>query len=418
MISSITKHTPLPVVALGTGATSIIIIAAIVGVATGFFALLGHYQFLNIGYLGHLGCSISWSVVGISLALIIPLMTIEGFCIYLLIQISKLRQSTDSSPPDETISKNVTSSSSTEQNTSINPPYIDKLYKLGVIDTSHTYEQKKLEETLINTHKKCLEITKPECSIAQQESFQSKNRHAIFPYDINRYQMQDAQLQQQTPYINASTMISGDILTQGPLQNSKQSTIYDFWNMCWDSQASIIVNCTECTGPRGSIVCAEYWPTYEPLSLSEDFKITFLEEQTFLEKENNPVDIRKFKLTKGNNEKIVTQIHIRYWKDGSTAHIDAIAHAIDQIEHLRAHDDTAPLPFIAHCSAGIGRAGAFYACFLLHEIKKYNPNIKKEHIHIEKLIEVLRLPPYGRSFTIQGMEQGEFLYQYLDKLFE
>lgn len=111
----------------------------------------------------------------------------------------------------------------------------------------------------------------------------------------------------QIDYINASKMISGDILTQGPLPN----TISDFWAMCWDSNASIIVNCTEPKDAYGSH-CEKYW---SKKSIPENvLGINIKKVQTEkikISSDENAITIRTFTLSRGEEERQITQIHIR-----------------------------------------------------------------------------------------------------------
>jgi protein tyrosine phosphatase len=257
----------------------------------------------------------------------------------------------------------------------------------------------------------------PLCSVAAQH--EEKNRYTnIIPYDTNRYVMKNEELKEKIPYINASVMKTGDILTQGPLEK----TVMDFWAMCWDSGAEFIVNNTECV-EGGKKRCHEYWPTNASPSLNFDeigLKIQFIDEEPLKDTEGNEIlTIRTFQLTKEGKTKQITQYHIRNWIDntslyGGELNEKTLLAIIDVFDHVYKGNS----PLIIHCSAGVSRSGAFYACYLLYQFAAKYPDVPKEHIRPESILKMLWDHDSGRREAVQTEDRFKLILAFFNLIYK
>lgn len=152
-------------------------------------------------------------------------------------------------------------------------------------------------------------------------------------------------------YINASCVETKYILTQGPLV----STIIDFWTMVIESKSNVIV-CLSKHIENSSVKYDMYYNDEHPLYFAN-------------------VSIKVDSITSAGGitiRKIVASIdkipstsiyHITYedWPDNGIPKSYQSVRSI--IDYINIHKSTGPI--IVHCSAGIGRTGAFV---LMHSI--------------------------------------------------
>lgn len=175
-----------------------------------------------------------------------------------------------------------------------------------------------------------------------------KNRyHNVLASDAYRFKSS------KIDYINASCIGTRYILTQGPLK----ATIADFWSMVIESKSNIIVCLTE-QMENGNIKYDPYFNDKHSIYCS-NLEINVKNIAT-----NGKITVREINLIQKLH---ITQIqHITYhnWPDNdvpeSNEHILAIINYIDNFTG----------PIIIHCSAGIGRTGAFVLMhYVLNQIK-------------------------------------------------
>nr|XP_033790027.1 tyrosine-protein phosphatase non-receptor type 2 isoform X5 [Geotrypetes seraphini] len=96
--------------------------------------------------------------------------------------------------------------------------------------------------------------------IAKYPENKNRNRYRdVYPFDHNRVKLQNME----NDYINASLVVLEEaqrsyILTQGPLPD----TCCHFWLMVWQQKSKAVVMLNRII-EKGTIKCAQYWPTRE-----------------------------------------------------------------------------------------------------------------------------------------------------------
>jgi len=295
---------------------------------------------------------------------------------------------------------------------------------------------------------------------ATQEANRPKNRYGmVVPYDHTR-----VRLKADDDYINAS-YVQGEnfkyIATQGPLPQ----TTNDFWKMIWDEKVHVILMLTKAI-ENGRIKCHRYWPEEgEESTVFGDFKLVL---EAVKEDAEMETIIRTYKIynTKFPNKegRVVKQYHYQGWPDhdrpSTTAPIRKIIKDIDNlIDELKQNqqkrmdekknktnnqskndndkktDDSdsdsdsdgsdaestsseesevenfLDSPVVVHCSAGIGRTGAFFAVHItLERLKKHLQEKKEEPFKFEIFKTVLNLREQ-RTGMVQQPEQYRFVYE-------
>ena len=195
------------------------------------------------------------------------------------------------------------------------------------------------------------------------------------------------------------------IATQGPLE----STIEDFWVMCYTYDVKVIVMLCK-LDENYKEKCANYWDTN-----IKNFKIEKMENTINF---TNDIKIRKFKIYNLNldissedREKIIYQIHFTCWPDHSipeNAYND-IVNIIKIVDKFK--EDK---PVVVHCSAGIGRTGTFISVYnLYHEILEQINN--KKNIEIKfSIMNLVRKLKEMRLYLVENQTQYNFLYQFVN----
>ena len=204
-------------------------------------------------------------------------------------------------------------------------------------------------------------------------------------------------------YINASWIhlpfYRSFISTQGPLE----STIEDFWDMCFIYDIKIILmlcNLTESNRQK----CANYWN-----SDMKKYRIIKLQNSTNLEE---GLIFRYFQVINKTNSisKNIIQIHLTSWEDhiAPISNYNKIIRIINIIDKYKQNS-----PVVVHCSAGVGRTGSFISVYnLYHEILKQikNPNVKEIKLSIMNLVRKLK---EMRRLSVENENQYIFLYQFV-----
>jgi protein tyrosine phosphatase len=176
------------------------------------------------------------------------------------------------------------------------------------------------------------------------------NRYSdILPFDENIVKLENG-------YINASYMTSlyGNskyIMAQGPLPH----TVQHFWEMVWNENCYFIIMLTpEKEGSK--VKCHKYWQDGQ----SGEFSVNVES------KSAAPVGdttLRKIKLARGGQERIVYQVHFIAWPDHQQSNPEIL---IDLIAYCnRLAKDLPSCSPIVHCSAGVGRS----VCFTVSNIR-------------------------------------------------
>nr|VZI20846.1 unnamed protein product [Spirometra erinaceieuropaei] len=249
---------------------------------------------------------------------------------------------------------------------------------------------------------------------------------------------------------SANLLNSFLLILQGPLPN----TIADFWRMVWEQRSSIIVAMTRLE-ERTRIKCEQYWPaighgTRTPMSSAVEGWSNHPQSPTTSTHfspphllQDNPITphrpsnslaplcqaplatvthgqitvglldvvelayytIRTFSLQKaGSQEKReVRQLQFTAWPDHGVPN-----HPAPLLMFLRrVNSECAPEtgPIIVHCSAGVGRTGAYIVLDILLQ------QMRREHaINVPAAVARLRSQ---RNFMVQTEDQYAFIYEAL-----
>ena len=222
--------------------------------------------------------------------------------------------------------------------------------------------------------------------------------------EIRTYKDNKVEIKSENGYINASWIhipkYRSFIATQGPLE----STIEDFWVMCFDYNVKIIVMLCKLDEDYKE-KCANYWDT--------NLKNYNIEKTCETIQINEGLRMRKFRIVQKDSgiEKNIVQIHLTCWPDHSipdTAYnkIIDIIHIVDEFKENS--------PVVVHCSAGIGRTGTFISLYnLYHEIYEQINNINSNEIKFS-IMNLVRKLKEMRLYLVESENQYIFLYQFIN----
>ncbi|TVU26152.1 hypothetical protein EJB05_28688, partial [Eragrostis curvula] len=185
---------------------------------------------------------------------------------------------------------------------------------------------------------------------ARSSANRARNRYTdVMPFDESRVRLQP-HTTTGNDYINASLVKTDSgrqtkfISTQGPMTN----TIEDFWQMVSENRCPVIVMLTRIDGVK----CDEYLPLSKEQGKYGKFNVKI----TKTRKEGQLV-LRGVKVQRDESDAVHSLLHIEHseWPDhgvpnGSTA----IRQILKRLYYISREQ-----PIVAHCSAGIGRTGAY-----------------------------------------------------------
>ncbi|XP_022092290.1 receptor-type tyrosine-protein phosphatase T-like [Acanthaster planci] len=190
------------------------------------------------------------------------------------------------------------------------------------------------------------------CSVARHEKNREKNRYAnIIPYDDSRVVLEKLPDEPYSDYVNASYIDGFSepkkyIASQGP----NKVSVNDMWRMVWQENTAKIVMLTNLQeGVKSK--CAQYWP---------DDTATYGQMTIRLKAEETHVDytIRDFTLqTEDQSARNVRQYHFTSWPDMGVPHDPS--KVVSFVKMVKAYNPKDAGHMIVHCSAGVGRTGAF-----------------------------------------------------------
>ncbi|XP_017489002.1 PREDICTED: receptor-type tyrosine-protein phosphatase alpha-like [Rhagoletis zephyria] len=187
---------------------------------------------------------------------------------------------------------------------------------------------------------------------AKLPEHKTKNRYGnLLPYDNTRVILKK-ESPGDTDYINAN-FIDGYkkagryIAMQGPID----ATIEDFWRCVWQFKCHQIVILTNLE-ESGKSKCEKYWP--EMSQFYGKIKVSMTKTELFAD-----YTIRHFLLERDHDSLVVVQYHFLSWPDHMVPMYACTL--ISFINCIRSsslyQEDNSPM--VVHCSAGIGRTGAF-----------------------------------------------------------
>ena len=236
-----------------------------------------------------------------------------------------------------------------------------------------------------------------------QKRLDNENKYCRYS-EIRTYKDNKVEIKSDNGYINASWIhipnYRSFIATQGPLE----STIEDFWVMCYTYDVKVIVMLCKLDEDYKE-KCANYWDTN-----LKNYKIEKTSETIQL---YDGLRMRKFKIINKENGigKDIVQIHLTCWPDHSIPDTDYnkliyIIHFIDKMK--------GGSPVVVHCSAGIGRTGTFISLYnLYHEINEQINNIKIKEIRFS-IMNLVRKLKEMRLYLVECESQYSFLYQFVN----
>ncbi|RCV37363.1 hypothetical protein SETIT_8G056800v2, partial [Setaria italica] len=183
---------------------------------------------------------------------------------------------------------------------------------------------------------------------AREAVNRGRNRYTdVLPIDKTRVRLQSPT---GNDYINASFINTGGrdqtkfISTQGPLAR----TIEDFWQMVYENHCPVIVMLTKFDGYK----CDEYLPLSKGQGAFGKFNIKIVKTRN-----DGQLVLRVVKVQRDESDSVHSLLHIEHseWPDhGVPSNSNAVRQILKRLYHIpREH------PIVAHCSAGIGRTGAY-----------------------------------------------------------
>mmetsp|Transcript_28752 Transcript_28752/g.73184 ORF Transcript_28752/g.73184 Transcript_28752/m.73184 type:complete len:363 (-) Transcript_28752:1571-2659(-) len=247
--------------------------------------------------------------------------------------------------------------------------------------------------------------------VAEHSANVRKNRYVnVLPFDHNR-----VRLSGDADYINASLLQSEQgedpawcyIAAQGPLA----STTSDFWKMVLENKVTRVIMLTR-TVENNHIKCAEYFPAeIGETAKYKNYRVSTMEAQRI----SSDIVQRQLQVkcsTKAQEVHQVLHFHYHLWPDHG---VPTSTESIRRLSNLL-WDSGKCEPLVVHCSAGIGRTGAFIAIDII--MKRLRAMATLEQPPSEEAIKgAIEVPAVVHSLRrmrrgmVQTMDQYEFIYR-------
>nr|XP_022307741.1 receptor-type tyrosine-protein phosphatase mu-like [Crassostrea virginica] len=242
------------------------------------------------------------------------------------------------------------------------------------------------------------------CDVGKRKENVSRNRYkTILPYDHSRVILRGDN--ECSEYINANFIEDSNryvsyIATQGP----KENTVKDFWRLVWQQDITQIVMLTNFI-ENGKIKCCQYWPDCSNTELYGNITI-----ENVSEKHYAFYIIRTFVLShkQQHMSRDIIQYHYTMWPDHGTP--EPLNLAVFHNKVLRGSSEENVTPMVVHCSAGIGRTGAFIALDALYKEGK-----RTGKINVMKYVNTMRS---CRINMVQTCEQYMSIFIALNERFK
>ena len=270
---------------------------------------------------------------------------------------------------------------------------------------------------------------------------ETKNRYSnLYPFDKNIYKFHNKDL-----YINGSWIdIKAGfryIITMAPLHpnsGNDENTCPEFWEMCWESKARVIVML--CKVEVGFSGCAQYFPK----SVSEEHMHGSIKVKCAEISSHDVCIERRFTLTKDGENHHIHHFLFPAWPNyGVPEGIKSISKFVELV-HKRSTEinqvpfDTSTAPsLIVHCSGGIGRSGTFLASYVAYTniLELVHENSSKSQTTTttttttkttEKYVstpvslkeQVLKMRMQRHPWMVEGLHQYRFAYQIVLQLID
>ncbi|KAL5017004.1 hypothetical protein ScPMuIL_006593 [Solemya velum] len=224
----------------------------------------------------------------------------------------------------------------------------------------------------------------------------------IYPYDHSRVVLDPEEGKPDSDFINACYIDGYDrdkayVAAQGPVDHTQK----DFWRMVWQLNSGIIVMLTN-PSESGQMKCVQYWPNLGAPYTYGAVATRLMGEEEFANFTIRTLGIKK-KVSGRNPERIIKQFHFTTWPDkGVPKTVTALVDFRNKVCSTRVSGKG---PYIVHCSAGIGRTGAFIGLDYL-----ISQGQSEKRVDVFNVICKMR---HQRTHLVQTHEQYEFLYDAL-----
>ena len=233
---------------------------------------------------------------------------------------------------------------------------------------------------------------------AREHIADGKNRYKnIYPYDSSRVHL--VQKVDGSDYINAS-YIPGLLVPELFIaaQAPKKETMLEFWEMLWQKRVSNVVMLTKVMEGNKK-KCEAYLPerTGETIGVG-DILVTLLKVQSEHDQTVRLLEVK-------NRRDIMTMFRMKHfhfsgWPDHEAPRFPkGLLDFIIKVKNDKISDNS---PICTHCSAGVGRTGAFIALYnLMEEIKK------QDSFSVLSVVNDMR---EHRPHMVQTFTQYKFIY--------
>ncbi|CAF3333766.1 unnamed protein product [Rotaria socialis] len=241
-------------------------------------------------------------------------------------------------------------------------------------------------------------------SFGQMDENLSKNRtQAILPYNPCRVILSTERKQSDVEYINATYMhgchrVDEFIVTQHPMMN----TITDFWQMIWNTNASIIVSLYADEKSQADV--PDFWPLPNQIMDCGSFSVSLIDERFECEYIHRDFLLQS---TEEDYELRVKIVSSTYWPDACSP-LKASFNLINTIRKLRMNIKSNG-PIVVHDLFGGHRAATFCALYTMTE--------QMELEGILNIYELAKLYHIKRSGIWRHNGDLFFLYRCAEVLF-
>ncbi|KAI3917922.1 hypothetical protein MKW98_000156 [Papaver atlanticum] len=257
-------------------------------------------------------------------------------------------------------------------------------------------------------HLELQDVATESCKEALWDVNRHKNRYtSIIPFDKSRVVLKSSEVTRSSgsDYINASfaevgssESVSHCIATQGPLPE----TYEDFWEMVIQYHCPVIVMLTRLIDDGKIIKCGDYFNAEDRPREFGNIQVTTKWSRTT----DTSLVLSCLEVYKQSEELSHSVLHIQYleWPDmGVPDGTLEIREIVKRVYHI----PPGLGPIVVHCSAGVGRTGAF--CTILNTIQRILDG-DMTALNLSDTVSIFRSQRVG---MVQTKEQYSFCYHAL-----